>query len=167
MSWVVASAVITPPKKPARLAKTTPKPQNFFTIHTQPNDAFTLKLSADTKTSVVGFKDWDDALFIGKMIETYFVREKEWPDTREEGTLTLPSSSVGDVLRHVYIQKWDFDELKLTCTRNFLDLISVDGIIKKKLGGYTFDGNVYKFHADWDFYRTRLSELWVVNEPDE
>jgi hypothetical protein len=67
----------------------------------------------------------------------------------------------------VYIQKWEFDELKLTCTRNFLDLIGVEGIIKKKLGGYTFDGNVYKFNADWDFYRTRLTELWVVNEPDE
>lgn len=167
MARVVASLIAAPPKKPVRLAKTIPKPQNFFTLHTRANDAFTLKLGSDTKTSVVGFKDWDDALFIGKMIETYFIREKEWPDTKEEGTLTLPTSSVGDVLHHVYIQKWDFDELKMTCTRNFLDLISVDGIIKKKLGGYTFDGNVYKFHADWDFYRTRLSELWMVNEPDE
>lgn len=167
MLCVVASTVMAPPKKPRRLAKTIPKPKNFFTLHTNSNDAFTLKLSTDTKTSVVGFKDWDDALFIGKMIETYFIREKAWPDTKEEGSLTLPSAMVGDVLHHVYIQKWDFDELKLTCTKNFLDLIGVDGIVKKKLGGYTFDGNVYRFSADWDFYRTRLSELWVMNEPDE
>lgn len=164
---VTASTVIAPPNKPKRLAKTIPKPQNFFTLHTNPNDAFTLKLNANTKTSIVGFKEWDDALFIGKMIETYFVREKEWPDTRKEGSLVLPSAGGGDVLHHLYIQKWDFDELKVTCTKNFMDLIGVDGIIKKKLGGYTFDGNVYKFQAEWDFYRLRLKELWYVNEPDE
>lgn len=165
---VTASTVIAPPNKPRRLAKTIPKPKNFFTIHTQPNDAFTLRLNDDTKTSVVGFSDWDDAFFIGKMIETYFVREKEWPDTKEVGSLILPAANVpDDVLSHLYIQKWDFDELKLICTRNFLDLIGVDGIIKKKLGGYTFDGNLYRFQADWDFYRMRLKELWIVNEPDE
>jgi len=163
---VRASTVIAPPTKPRRTAKTIPKPQNFFTIHTQPNDAFTLKLHDEGRTSVVGFKDWDDALFIGKMIETHFIREKQWPDTREAGSLILPNSMVGDVLHHIYIQKWDYDELKLTCTKNFLDLIGVDGIIKKKLGGYTFDGNVYRFTADWDFYRLRLKELWFVNEPD-
>jgi len=163
---VRASTVIAPPAKPRRLAKTIPKPRNFFTIHTQPNDAFTLKLHNDARTSVVGFKDWDDALFIGKMIETHFIREKEWPDTREAGSLILPNSTVGDVLNHIYIQKWDFDELKMTCTKNFLDLIGVEGIIKKKLGGYTFDGNVYKFSAEWDFYRLRLKELWYVNDPD-
>ena len=165
---ITASTVIAPPNKPRRLAKTIPKPKNFFTIHTQPNDAFTLKLNDEARTSVVGFSDWDDAFFIGKMIETYFIREKEWPDTREAGSLVLPVSDVpDDVLAHLYIQKWDFDELKLICTKNFLDLIGVDGIVKKKIGGYTFDGNLYRFQADWDFYRTRLKELWIVNEPDE
>lgn len=164
---VTASVVVAPPKKPRRLAKTIPKPKNFFTLHTHPNNAFTLKLNENTKTSIVGFKDWDDALFIGKMIETYFIVEKEWPDTRQEGSLVLPSAGSDDILYHLYIQKWDFDDLKVICTKNFLDLISVDGIIKKKFGGYIFDGNVYKFQAEWDFYRTRIKELWLVNEPDE
>lgn len=164
---VRASTVIAPPAKPRRLAKTIPKPTNFFTIHTQPNDAFTLKLHDEGRTSVVGFKDCDDALFIGKMIETHFIREKEWPDTKEAGSLVLPNATVGDSLTHIYIQKWDFDDLKMICTKNFLDLIGVEGIVKKKLGGYTFDGNVYHFSADWDFYRGRLKELWFVNEPDD
>jgi hypothetical protein len=167
----VVAAVAAPPAKPPRLAKTIPKPKSFFTIHTHPNHAFTLKLDEETRTSVVGFKDWDDALFIGKMIETHFVREKEWPDTKEAGELTLPNPTVDDILNHVYIQKWDFDDLKVTCTKNFLDLIGVDGIIKKKSGGYTFDGNVYRFQAEWDFYRERLGELWQlrssVNHDDD
>lgn len=164
---ITASTVAAPPDKPRRRSKTIPRPKLFYTIHTRPNDAFTLKLSSETKTSVVGFKDWEDALFIGKMIETHFIKEKEWPDTKEEGPLTLPTSAIGDVLRYVYIQQWDFDELKLTCTKNFLDLIGVEGIGKKKNGNYTFDGSVYRFHAEWDFYRLRLKELWFLNEPDE
>lgn len=159
-----ASAVAAPPARPPRISKTNQKPKAFFTIHTHPNHAFTLKLADENPTSIVGFNNWDDAFFIGKMIETHFVRQREWPDTKEAGTLTLPAASAGDVLHHVYIQKWDFDELKLVCTKNFLDLIGVEGIIKKKATGYTFDGRVYRFEADWDFYRTRLSELWMTTE---
>jgi len=55
---------------------------------------------------------------------------------------------------------WDFDELKLTCTKNFLDMISIDDIIKRKAqGGYVFAGNAYSFEADPDFYRQRLAEI--------
>ena len=161
---VTASAVAAPPTRRRGAVKTSQKPKTFFTIHTHPNHAFTLKLADAAPTSVVGFGNWDDALFIGKMIETHFERQKEWPDTREVGTLTLPASNNGDVLHHIYIQKWDFDELKLVCTKNFLDLVGVEGIIKKKSGGYTFDGNVYRFKAEWDFYRARLAELWMANE---
>lgn len=164
---ITASTVAAPPTKPRRRAKTIPRPKIFYTIHSRPNDAFTLKLSAESQTSVVGFKDWDDALFIGKMIETHFLKQKQWPDTKEEGPLMLPTSAVGDVLRHVYIQQWDFDELKVICTRNFLDLIGIEGISKKNNSNYTFNGNVYRFQADWDFYRLRLKELWSLNESDE
>jgi hypothetical protein len=165
---ITAAVIAAPPSKPRRLAKTIPKPRNFFTIHTHPNDAFTLKLDDNHRTSVVGFSDWDDAMFISKMIETYFISEKEWPDTKKSGSLILPvAHGPEDVLNHLYIQKWEFDELKLVCTRNFLDLIGVENVVKKKVGGYTFDGNMYRFSADWDFYRTRLKELWIVNEPDE
>jgi hypothetical protein len=160
---VLAAAVASPPKRPKSSAKTNQKPKNFFTIHTHPNHAFTLKLSEEDKTSVVGFRDWDDALFIGKMIETHFIMQKEWPDTRHAGSLTLPAANNNDVLRHTYIQKWDFDELEMICTQNFLNLIGVEDIVKSKLHGYTFDGNVYKFDANVDFYRKRIGELWSLD----
>jgi hypothetical protein len=114
----------------------------------------------------VGFRDWDDAIFVGKMLETYFIHQREWPVTYEVGTLILPSAKDlnPDILYHMYIQQWDFDELKLTCTKNFLDMISVDDIIKKKAqGGYTFAGEAYRFEADWDFYRGRLAEIHDLN----
>ena len=164
MKAVVASAIgFAPPKKPRRLAKTIPRPSQIYTIHTNPNHAFTLKLSEETRTSIVGFKEWDDALFIGKMIETYFVREKEWPDTKDASNLTLPVSHLeDDILRHIYIQQWDFDDIKLTCTKNFLDLIGVEGIINKKTVGYTFEGSVYRFEAPFEFYKERFNEIFQL-----
>jgi hypothetical protein len=131
-------------------------------LHTTKNDAFTLRISEQSRTSIVGFKEWDDAIFIGKMLETYFINQREWPVTYEIGSLILPSSkdSHPDVLNHMYIQQWDFDDLKVTCTKNFLDMISIDEIVKRKAqGGYVFTGKAHIFEADQDFYRQRLGEI--------
>jgi hypothetical protein len=114
----------------------------------------------------VGFREWNDAIFIGKMLETYFVNQREWPVTYEVGSLILPATKDPnpDILYHMFIQQWEFDDLKMVCTKNFLDMISVDDIVKKKAhGGYTFAGSAYRFEADWDFYRNRLTEIHDLN----
>jgi len=155
-----------PVAPPSSSFKTKQKSQKYYTLHTTKNDAFTLRVNDKSRTSIVGFKEWDDAIFIGKMLETYFVDQREWPMTYEVGSLILPSAKDQnmDILYHMYIQQWDFDELKLTCTKNFLDMISIDDIIKKKAhGGYTFAGSAYSFEADWDFYRERLNEIHNLN----
>jgi hypothetical protein len=154
-----AALATAPPLKPVRKSRTNQLPRVYFTIHSHPNDAFTLKISDKTRTSIVGFKDIDDAIYVGRMIETHFIRQKEWPDTRSVGTLVLPPPQTGDVLQHVYVQKWEFDELKVQCTRNFLDLISVDALVNTKKG-YSFSGNAYRFDAKWDYYRDRIGELY-------
>ena len=157
---VLASLVATPPVKPRSASKTNRKNRHYYTLHTTGNDAFTLRINDQARTSIVGFREWDDAIFIGKMLETYFTDQREWPVTYEIGTLILPEARSGDVLRYLYIQEWNFDELKVTCTKNFLDMISIDDIIKKKAqGGYTFVGSSYMFEADLDFYRERLDEI--------
>ena len=106
-------------------------------------------------------------MFVGKMLETYFISQMEWPMTYEVGTLILPGpQGPNDVLRHLYIQQWNFDELQMTCTKNFLDLISIDDIVKRKAqGGYVFTGNAHIFEADQDFYRQRLGEIWELISP--
>ena len=161
MNLCVASITLPPPVKPRSKFKTNQKNQKYYTLHTCPNDAFTLRANDQARTSIVGFRDWDNAMFVGKMLETYFVSQMEWPTTYEVGSIILPNSQTPeDVLRFLYIQQWDVDELKMTCTKNFLDLISIDEIVKKKgHGGYVFAGNATTFEADWDFYRQRLDEI--------
>jgi len=138
-------------------SRTDMKKRSYYTIQTKPNDVFTLRISDKMKTAVVGFKEIDDAIFIGKMLESYFIQQKEWPETKLQGTLILPASQ-SDILHHLYVQKWNFEELKLTCTKNILDMISVDSIINTK-NGYSFSGEAYKFEAPIEFYQERFNEL--------
>ena len=136
------------------------KPVIYYTVHSHPNKAFTLRVNETARTCMVGFKTWKDAHYLGKMVETYFVQNKSWPDMNMAGALTLPTSRVSDDLSHIYIQKWEFEELKLECARNTLNLVSVEAI-QKNMTGYNFAGNVYMFDADLDFYRDRFEELVI------
>ena len=161
----------TPPTKPRKLMETNQRPKTHYTIHSKPNDVFTIRPSHKSQTAIVGFHKFDDAMFIGKMIETYYIRQKELPDTKEVGSLILPSSDQEyDVLHYVYIQEWSFDDIKLLCTRNILDLVSVQNIRKSKGGDYSFSGSVYTFEAPLEFYQERFNELYkamTLNDPDD
>jgi hypothetical protein len=156
------SLAAAPPMRPRGVSLTNQKPKRYYTIHSNANDAFTLKIDETTRTSVVSFRKWDDALLIGKMIETHYIQQKEWPDTRQTGSLILPNSRVGDVLKHVYMQEWDYDELKVMCTENTLDMITVDAILKKK-SSYSFAGNQLRFEAPTEFYRMRFDQLFTLS----
>lgn len=147
-----------PPTAPPRPRLKTGKGKDkYYTLHTQPNNAFSFKIAEEHKTSIVGFKSYEDAHLIGSMVEAHYVHKKEWPDTREIGSLILASSGRRS-LEHVYIQKWNFDDLQLMCTRNVLDMISVEDIVDGPTG-YSFSGNVYMFEAEPEFYRSRFEEL--------
>lgn len=151
-------AVLTP-IKPKITITTDQDNLRLYTIHSNKNRAFGIKISEKYRTSIVSFKRWDDAFFISKMIETNFISKKEWPMSEEDGTITLPMSAIhDDILRAVYIQEWDFNDLKLLCTSNFLDMISVDEIVTKK-AKHMFQGHILRFEAPIEFYQARLERF--------
>lgn len=154
-------AVITP-IKPKILISTDQDNSRYYTIHSSKNKAFGTRVNNKSKTSIVGFRQWDDAFLISKMIETNFISKKEWPETEEDGSVVLPTSAIhDDILRAVYIQEWEFDNLKLTCTLNFLDMISVDEIVTKK-GKHMFQGHILRFEAPIEVYQARLEDLMNI-----
>jgi len=132
--------------------------RKYYTIHSANNNAFTLKINETTKTAIVGFQSSKDALLIGSMIDTHYIEKKEWPDVREAGTLILPEARFED-LSYVFIKEWEFEELKYECTRNILEMISVEEILKKNTS-YSFRGNLYTFNAPPEFYMERFDELF-------
>jgi hypothetical protein len=135
------------------------KSNNYFTLHSKVNDIFSTKIDACEKTTIIGFKNKSDAIFVGKMIETHFRQNWEWPDTRNGDTLMLPKSSI-DKLQYVFLYQWDFEDLKVTATSNILDLISVNGVIENDQG-YKFSGHLYKFEAPIEFYQERFEHFIV------
>ena len=153
------ATIVSPPRRPPRSIQTRRGGKFYWTIHTHPNNAFTVRMNDDSSTSIVGFKNVDNALVIGKMIETYYMTQQEWPDTT--GQLLLPPPHDGN-LNFLFLQKWDFAELKVECTKNFLSMVAIDNLGTTKRG-FNFDGKMLSFEAPIEFYVARLEELFEIS----
>ena len=149
------ATIVSPPRRPTRTIQTRRGGKFYWTIHTHPNNAFTVRMKDDSPTSIVGFKNVDNALVIGKMIETYYMTQQEWPDT--SGQLLLPPPHDGD-LNFLFLQKWDFADLQVECTKNFLSMVAIDNLQTTKRG-FNFDGKMLSFDAPHEFYVARLDEI--------
>jgi hypothetical protein len=154
------ATISAPPKRPIIKPLADRADRKYYTIHSHRNNAFTLRLRDDIRTAVVGFRDLNDAVLIGAMIETHLLEKKEWPDTTSAGNLILPEGRLTR-LSHIFIRQWDFDDLKLECTKNILDMISVDEVLKRKLS-YSFEGSLFKFEGSEDFYKNRFNEIYEM-----
>ena len=150
------ATIAAPPRRPPRSIQTRRGGKFYWTIHTHPNNAFTVRMNDDSSTSIVGFKNVDNALVIGKMIETYYMTQQEWPDT--SGQLLLPPPLDG-VVNFLFLQKWDFAQLQVECTKNFLSMVAIDSLQTTKRG-FNFDGKMLSFDAPREFYAERLDEIF-------
>ena len=149
------------PPRPRPKTIDRPRP-SFYTLHGKPNDAFTIKLTEKTKISVVGFKTWDDAHCVGQMLEEHYHITKEWPNTDvTHGVLHLPTAKADVELSLLTIISWDFEDLKVYCTGNILDMISVDEIVSSN-NVHSFSGNMYEFSAPVEFYQERFNQIWAL-----
>ena len=153
------ATIVSPPRRPPRSIQKRRGGKFYWTIHTHPNNAFTVRMNDDSSTSIVGFKNVDNALVIGKMIETYYMTQQEWPDTT--GQLLLPPPHDGD-LNFLFLQKWDFADLQVECTKNFLSMVAIDNLGTTKRG-FNFDGKMLSFEAPIEFYVARLEELFEIS----
>ena len=150
------ATIVSPPRRPPRSIQTRRGGKFYWTIHTHPNNAFSVRVNENSKTALVGFKNVDNALVIGKMIETYYMTQQEWPDTT--GQLLLPPPHTGD-LNFLFLQKWDFAQLQVECTKNFLSMVAIDSLETTKRG-FNFDGKMLSFEAPAEFYAERLDEIF-------
>ena len=146
-------ATATPPVRPKFNIQTNQKSRKYWTLHTGVNNVWATRPN-ESKSAIVAFRHMEDAVLIGSMIETHFIHSKEWPDM---DLFVLPAPRIKE-LSNIFLQKWEFDDLKLTCTQNMLDMISVEKI-NKAHASYTFSGNQYTFGAPLEFYQNRFNEL--------
>lgn len=149
-----------PPVRPITSSRTNQKNRKYYTIHSNENNAFTLRVTDHARTAIVGFRNVDDAALLGAMIETYYIEKKEWPDMSSVGNLILPEGRLNK-LAYIFVRQWEFDELKVECTRNILDMISVEEIVNKNTS-YSLTGNMYSFEAPDEFYKARFDEIYEM-----
>lgn len=152
----MASIVAPPPVRPGKRLPTRRGGKFYYTIHVHPNQAFAVRVNEESLTAIVGFKNADHALFIGKMIELNYIEQNELPNTL--GQLVLPMADPGD-LNFLFLQKWDFEDLKTTCTKNFLNMVAVDNIGDSKKG-FNLAGDLMIFGASHEFYIDCLKEIY-------
>jgi len=151
------ATIVAPPKRPTGRTFQTRRGGKFrWTIHTHPNHAFTVKMNDEAPIAIVGFRNVEHALIVGKMIESHYIKQNEWPDTT--GRLILPAPHDGD-LEFLFLRKWDFADLQVMCTKNFLSMVSVDDLESTKTG-FNFDGKMMSFEATPDFYIESLKEMY-------
>jgi hypothetical protein len=154
------ATITAPPRRP--LVQTRRGGKFRWTIHTHPNHAFTVKMNEDAPTAIVGFKNVEHALVVGKMIEMHYVKQKEWPDTT--GQLLLPAPHEGD-LDFLFLRKWDLADLQVACTKNFLCMVSVEDLEPTKTG-FNFDGKLLSFQAPLEFHIESLKEMYERPGPN-
>jgi hypothetical protein len=153
------ASIISPPlSRPPRPAQTRYGGKFYYTIHSHPNQAFAVRASENASTALVCFKSEQHAMFIGQMIEAHYMKQKELPDPSGQLLLPLPSE---DELLFLFLQKWDFEDLKLECTKNFLNMVSINDVEDTKRG-FNLSGEVLAFEAPVEFYVERLNELLDV-----
>ena len=157
----------TPVKPPTlKLAKTGRTGKKYYTIHEPINKIFAVKLNGfeAMKTSVVSFNNRRDAEYMSSMIQTHHMYNSEWPifnfeDLQEDNFLRI-STYNKQLTDHIfYINEWnEIDDLKMFCVSNFMDMIDLYKMDKKK-DGFQLRGNLYKFDAPSDFYADRFKYL--------
>jgi hypothetical protein len=148
---------IAPPVNPKIQVRTRRGGKFYWTIHTHPNHAFSVRMNENSPTALVAFKHVENALLVGRMVEKHYIVQKDWPDT--EGQIILPAVTGDSPLNFLFCRKWDFEELKVECTKNCLNMVTIDRILNNKKG-IAFNGNVLSFDAPLDFYKMRFDELY-------
>ena len=148
-----AMATATPPVRPRLITTTNQKNRKYWTLHAGANNIWATR-PTDSNSAIVAFRRIEDAEMFGSMIESYYIHSSEWPDANLQ---MLPAPRMNQLV-HIFLQKWEFDDLKLNCTQNMLDMISVEKVNKTR-SSYTFNGSQYTFSAPIEFYQNRFNEL--------
>ena len=154
------SSLITPPP-PKVLFKTESKSNKYYTIHSNPRNAFGVRSSEDSPTLMVGFRHKEDAHLMACMLETYYLINEHLPPPNLVSEFDLPSEeeSVTD-LRHLFLLHNDTDNLVAWCRMNFIDFLAIDEVLTGPNGRYSWDATTYKPEVDFEFCRERFDYLY-------
>ena len=155
---VVLCAVLAPP--PLK-TKELPRSKKYYTIHSHHKDVFGVRVEDDKPTLMVGFKNEEDALLMGRMLETYYKVTDELPLATTLTNFRLPAveESVAELDR-LFVLHNDAENLLSWCTINFLDFLGVEAILESDSGKYAWDVSIYRAEPEFEMCKERFGYLY-------
>lgn len=147
--WVCS--LVAPSRPPVKK-----KTGKYYTIHYQPNNVFGVRPKEDMHTCMVGFKKYEDAHTMGRMLETFYMNHQMLPLADALDQFALPST-VQD-LRHLSLVHNDIEDLLAWCKINFLDFLAVDEI-EQDVNKYIWEVALYHAEDDFELFKERLDYL--------
>lgn len=154
---------MAPPPPKTKTSKTLPRSDKYYTINAGSNKVFGVRVDRESPTLMVGFKNHDDALLMGRLIETYYIANQELPLAEPLKEFILPSADQSIIdLKHLTLLQNDTENLIAWCTVNFLDFLGVEEVIENKNGKYSWDASLYSPEASFDLYKERLDFLFEL-----
>ncbi len=161
---VILCAIMAPPPPRIKKAKTLPGSNKYYTIHSQLNNVFGVRVEEETPTCMVGFKNYDDAHLMGRILETYYINNQELPTPELLTNFSLPSADQSiNEMKHLFLLHNDTENLLSLCTINFLDFLAVDEILENKHNDkYSWNVAIYRPDEDFDLYKERFDYLFKI-----
>jgi len=161
---VILCSIIAPPPPKIKKAKTIPRSNKYYTIHSHMNNVFGVKIKDETPSLMVGFKNYEDAFLMARMLETYYNYNENLPVPCKVNEFVLPSSeeSVPE-LNKLTILHNDTDNLVSWCMINFLDFLGVEEVIENnETGKYSWDISIYCTEPDFEICKERFDYLYQL-----
>jgi hypothetical protein len=160
----ILCAIIVPPPSKVKRAKTLPRSEKYYTIHSHSNNVFGVRIRDDTPTLMVGFKNYEDAHLMGRMLETYYIYNQDLPLACKINEFILPSHEESiDELKHLTILHNDVNNLLSWCMINFLDFLGVEEIIENDdTGKYTWDVSLCATEPEIELCKERFDYLYEL-----
>ena len=161
----ILCSIIAPPPPKIKKAKTLPRSSKYYTIHSHSNNVFGVRIKDETPTLMVGFKNYEDAHLMGRMLETYYVNNQDLPLACKINEFILPASDESIIeLKYLTILQNDVDNLLSWCMVNFLDFLGVEEIIENNDSGkYTWDVSLCNTEPALQLCKERFDYLFELD----
>lgn len=127
--------------------------RKYHTLHYD-RHIFTIQKNG---TSVVSFRNKNDAIHFGKMLESHFDMTHMWPMIDFEHSV-LYKNSKSSRLKYIDLVEWNEENLRNFCIRNVFNMLDIHRFEDDK----RLVGNSVLWEAPMDFYVNILNEK--INE---
>ena len=142
-------ATITKPKPPITLFAKHGGNKKFHTLHMY-KDIFTVQKDG---TSIVAFRNKNDAVRFGKLLESHYELTRAWPVVNFEDVLLYKPSKVNK-LQFLEVKEWHNDSLRNFCIEYYFNMLDIHSVEDE----YRLVGNSIRWDVPMNMYIDMLNE---------